>query len=196
MSATNDRTWTFDPDRADGGVIVNQVRSDMPEYRPGTQLDLELVFWGSEMVLLGDTGGTAGSPKSETGFTLGDPYGSETGATAGSPRKDEEHIDRYESVREYTFFAGRYSKNTALDGTVNIMERTPSDAPIDSIIVALEPGAAYPHTPGMWLAIDDVDDQTRFINDTARIMVSATVLARASEYDTRADLKNALGSDL
>lgn len=189
-SDPEDWNWTFDPDRSDNGVIVNDVNVDMPEYVPGKRGQLELLFWGlpGEVDII--SGGTAGET---TGFTAG----GANGATAGNIVADDAHIERYKKVREYSFYAGRYSgPDIALDGTAHVTERTPSSASVDSIIVRLTPGPALPHTPGLWVILDDVDDETRFIRDMSRITFDVIFLARESEYADRTALKNAIGSDL
>lgn len=185
----NGFAWTFDDQRSDGGILVNAIQGDMPEYKPGATFDVALEFWEIPNYSPHDAGGTLGAA---TGFTLG----GATGATAGSGNMANDHIYRYKQVREYTRYAGRYAKNSALSGDVHVLERTPSSATVDSILVPITPGPALEHTPGIWVAIDDADDQTRFIEDMARLSLSVTFLAKRSEYDTRTDLKNALGSDL
>jgi len=109
---------------------------------------------------------------------------------------DTGHIDRYRDVREYTRWAGRYVITDAIDGTPRISEHTPSNANVDSIIVKLEPGSEVDATPGLWVALDDVDDQTRYVQDTARIGIRLTVLARGDQYADRQALKDDIGSDL
>lgn len=184
--------WTFDPDRSDGGVFVDFGNVDMPEYRPGKSGSIECVFAENvdDPVENGeDTGGTLGA---ETGFTLG----AATGMSLGFNLDPQGHLDRYQAVREYTRWAGRYASMTMIDGTVRVTEHTPSTATVDSIIVALEPGGDLLSTDGMWVILDDVDDRTENAADLARLELQFTFLARRDEYATRTDLKNALGSDI
>lgn len=184
--------WTFDPDRSDGGILVDHINSDMPEYKPGKSYSLELVFWQNTQdsaAIEEESGGTLGGA---AGFTLG----GATGASVGSLQGKGSNVARYEKVREYTRWAGRYSLTKAIDGTPRLSEHTPTDASVDSIIVKLESGSAYTATPDLWVAVDDVDDTTRFVNDMARLSIRVTVLARGDQYASRSSLKDALGSDL
>ena len=187
-----DQVWTFDPDRTDGGVLVDSVDADMPEVKRGARFALDLVFYENTRDTptdAGTAGGTAGGP---SGFTVG----ASTGATVGSPSSIRGHIQRYRRVREYTRYAGTYELSEAIDGTPRVSEYLPSDATVSSIIVRLSPGAGQEATPGLWVVIDDVDDLTVFVADMARLSVTVRFLALGSEYRTRSDLKNDLGSDL
>lgn len=185
--------WNFDPDRSDGGVIVDSVDGDMPEYRPGKSFSMDFVFWENtddyEVGVAHDSGGTLGGAQ---GFTLG----GATGATLGPVTQYVGHLDRYDAVREYGRWAGRYTLKETIDGTPRFSEHLPASATVDSIVVKLEPGDALDRTPGLWVVLDDVDDQTRFPRDMARVGLRFTVLARGDQYDTRSQLKNDLGSDL
>jgi len=204
--------WIFDPDRSDDGILVDDIDNDMPEYRAGKRYNADLVFWENEADETGveaETGGTVGGAYTDafgdttpTGFTVGGSYTSDsgdtvaTGATAGSKLDTGTHIDRYTAVREYTRWAGRYALTTAIDGTPRYSEHTPSSASVDSIVVNLDPGPEYDDTPGLWIILDDVTDQTRFVQDFARLQIRFTVLARGDEYDSRSALESALASDL
>lgn len=199
MSAVpvTDLTWNFDPDRGDGGILVDSVDSDMPEYRAGNSYSMDFVFWENtqDSVSIRETsGGTLGGTH---GFTLGGSTGTTaTGATVGSAQGKGTQVNRYEAVREYTRWAGRYSMTETIDGTPRFTEHTPSDASVDSIVVKLEPDTGLTATDGLWVILDDVDDRTRYAEDLARINISFTVLARGDQYASRAGIKNALGSDL
>lgn len=184
-------TWTFDPDRSDGGILVDSIDNDMPEYRPGGSYSLDLLFWTNTQDG-GDGDGGGGTLGTTTGFTLG----GTTGATLSTDGTLTTAIDRYEEVREYSRFAGRYSLTESIDGTPRFSEHTPADASVDSIVVQLSPGDDLTATDGLWVILDDVDDATRFPKDQMRISLDMTVLARADEYDDRAAIKSALGSDL
>jgi len=192
VSPTEGYQWQFDTDRSDGGIQIDQVQATVPELYPGATIDLTCVFYRSEIdrtTAEAETGGTLGG---STGFTLGGP----TGATLGVTADPDNHIDRYRSVREYTEFAGRYATLEMLDGTLRISEHTPSTAPIPSIIVKLEPGPANAATPGLWVVIDDVDDETVRPDDVAELTLSVVLLARGDRFADRAGLLSALGTDV
>lgn len=182
--------WLFDGERDDGGIIVNRVATNMPEYTPGKSIPLELHFWAQSSSILHEVGGTAGG---EHGFQAGGPHGTTAGPIGA---QGTDHRDRYRQVREYTRYAGNYSRDDALDGTPLITERLPDDATVDSIIVPLRPGPALLDTPGLWVVIDDVEDESRFLRDMAKIQIEVTVLGQLSDYDSRQDLKDKLGSTL
>lgn len=197
-----DLTWNFDPDRADGGILVDSVDADMPEYRPGKTYGMDFVFWENtqdSVSIAEQSGGTAGGP---AGFTVGGAYQNAsgdtvaTGATAGSIQGEGSQVTRYEAVREYSRWAGRYTLQTAIDGTPRLTEHTPADASVDSIVVKLEPDTGLTATDGLWVVLDDVDDRTRYAEDLARINLRFTVLARGDTYGSRQALKDDLGSDL
>ena len=206
------REWTFDPDRADGGVLVDRVDADMPEYRVGKTYSLDFVFFQNTQDTTNieyESGGTLGGAYQDvdgdvepSGFTLGGSAQNTNGDTVasggsvGSSRGDGTNIDRYRMVREYTRWAGRYVITEAIDGTPRISEHTPSDASVDSIIVKLVPGREVDATPGLWVVVDDVNDQTRYVKDTARISIRVTVLARGDQYGSRQALKDDIGSGL
>lgn len=192
VTPTGGYDWTFDPDRSDGGIQVDSVDNDMPEYRPGKSYSLDFVFWtnpSDPATVTADTGGTLGGT---TGFTLG----GATGASVGQTADPGTHIDRYKAVREYSRWAGRYALEEAIDGTPIVSEYTPADATVDSIVVKLEPGPSLPDTPGLWVVLDDVTDETRFIEDLARISLDFVVLARGDQYDTRSALLDDIGSTI
>jgi hypothetical protein len=191
-----DLTWNFDPDRGDGGVLVDSVDNDMPEYRPGKSYSLDFVFWENtqdSIAIAEESGGTTGGAH---GFTLGGATDTATGATVGSLQGEGSQVSRYEAVREYSRWAGRYSLVEAIDGTPRFSEHTPDDASVDSIVVKLEPDTGLTATESIWVILDDVDDTTTYAEDLARISLDFTVLARGDEYATRANLKADLGSDL
>jgi len=196
------REWTFDPDRSGGGILVDRVDADMPEYRIGKTYSVDLVFFRNTQdttAITHVTGGTLGGP---AGFTLGGSYTDAdgdtqaTGGTVGSMQGFGTQVDRYKAVREYTRWAGRYVITEAIDGTPRISEHTPGDASVDSIIVKLEPGREVDATDGLWVVLDDVDDKTRYVQDMARLGIRFTVLARGDQYGSRRNLKDGLGSDL
>lgn len=41
----DDPNWLLDTNRADGGIVVNMIPADMPEYSPGSTLTVPLTFW-------------------------------------------------------------------------------------------------------------------------------------------------------
>lgn len=208
----SNREWTFDPDRSDGGILVDRIDNDMPEYRVGKSYSLDLVFFKNtrdSTNIIHESGGTAGGEYTNasgatvaTGFTAGGGYTDAngdtqaTGATAGSMRGLGSQVDRYKKVREYTRWAGRYALTEAIDGTPRFSEHTPADASVESIVVLIEPGEAVQATDGLWIILDDVDDQTRYVESLARMTIRFTVLARGDQYASRSDLKADLGSDL
>lgn len=181
----DDYIWTFDPDRGDGGIAVNKVSDDMPEYRPGKTYSMSMMFWDEASIDGGSAGGTLGG---SNGFTLG---GSAGATLSGADLSG--HLRRYTAVREYGDYAGRYATVQGLDGTVNVADRTPDSAPVNSIIVALEPGRDHVERPGLWVALDDLEDDTWNPQDMAKLSARVTVLARRDDYDTRTDLMNDIG---
>jgi hypothetical protein len=156
-----DLTWTFDPDRSDGGILVDSADEDMPEYRVGKTYQMDLIFWRN---------------------------------TQDTDSRD--NLDRYEAVREYSRWAGRYAMERTIDGTARFSEHIPDDASVDSIVVQFIPDSGLTATDGLWIILDDVDDSTRYAEDLARIGLRFTVLARADQYGSRDAIKNDLGSDL
>lgn len=191
-----DLTWNFDPDRGDGGILVDSVDSDMPEYQTGKSYGLDFVFWENtqdSIAIQDESGATLGGTH---GFTLGGGGTDPTGATVGSTQGEGSQVSRYEAVREYSRWAGRYSMVEAIDGTPRFSEHTPDDASVESIVVKLEPDTGLTATDSIWVILDGVDDTTRYAEDLARISLDFTVLARGDQYATRADIKAAQGSDL
>jgi len=181
--------------------LVDSVDADMPEYRVGKRYALDLVFWENvrdSLEIQSSSGGTAGSSTAETGFTLGgeNTDGTPTGATTGSIQGEGSQVSRYEAVREYTRYAGRYAAQESIHGNLRISEHTPADASVESIIVLLQPDTGLTATDGLWIALDDVNDATRYPEDLARLSIRFRVLARGDQYANRADLKADLGSDL
>jgi hypothetical protein len=156
-----DLTWTFDPDRSDGGILVDSADEDMPEYRVGKTYQMDFIFWENTQ----DT-------------------------------SSQDNLDRYEAVREYSRWAGRYALEQTIDGTARFSEHTPDSASVDSIVVRLVPDSGLTVTDGIWVVLDDVDDTTRYPNDLARIGLRFTVLARGDQYDSRSAIKSDLGSDI
>lgn len=192
VSPTDGYEWLFDTDRSDGGIQIDQVDATVPELYPGATIDLSCVFFRSPIDrsdIDTETGGTVGGTN---GFTVG----TATGATAGPNDDPDNHVDRYRKVREYTQYAGRYALQEMLDGTLRISEHTPSTAPIPSIIVKLEPGPSNAATPGLWVVIDDADDETVRPDDVAELTLSVVVLARGDQFADRAGVRAALGSDV
>lgn len=181
--------WIWDPDRSDGGVLVDDIDPGrMPEYRTGNRLDITLRFWPGRGGEGNDTGGTFGT-------SAGMLYGGQYGGTYGTFDGYEDHVTRYKSVRKYMDHAGQFTTTETYDGTVYVQDRTPSGASVSSVIVKLVPdNGSLPETPGLWIGIKGIrDDTTRFIDTEASMDISATVLARGPDYDTRTDLLNDIG---
>lgn len=183
--------WLFDPERGDGGIIINQHNGDMPEYRPGASYQMEFLFWDAVQSIVHETGGQAGGVH---GFQAGGPNGTTAGPVGGDSQPD--HRGRYRALRRYTDYAGRYSMERSIDGTPLITERLPPDADVDSIICQVIPGPDLKDTPGLWVVVDDVDDMSTNLADLARIGIDITVLGRRSDWSDREELKAEIGSEL
>lgn len=185
---SEDQTWLIDPDRSDGGIVANAVAEDMPEYTRGEDLTLTFLFWD-------DAGMTH-----QAGFTLGDTdgatLGDQWGGVLGADDDFATHIDRYEAARQYLDYAGSASVNQAITGQPHYTERLPSGAAVSSIVVKLVPGPGLESTNGIWGIVMGGDDSTRFPRDMASLRMRFTVLAEASEYDTRSDIQSALGGSV
>jgi hypothetical protein len=160
---------------------------DMPEYRPGASLSMEVEFWKSAIDQ--GEGGTLGGP---TGFTLG----GATGATLGSTSRAADFRARYRDVRRYLAYAGRAATNEAIDGTVHYRERLPTDSDVGHIVVAVRPSRDLQaeDTKAIWVLLDGGDDRTRYVRDLARIDFDATVLGTVDEYPNRSAIEDDLSS--
>jgi len=180
-------TWIFDTDRQDGGIIVDKIQTDMPEYNPGASLDLRMEFW-PDTVTDPNGGGTFGG---SSGMTYGGSYG----GVYGNSDIIRDYIERYKAVRSYAEYAGRAATNKMLDGTVRYVEHLPSNSPISSIVIPIEPGLSLQEdaTDGLWVVLMGHEDQTEIIQNMAAIEFKATVLAKLSDYDSRSAIQTQLG---
>lgn len=189
---TEDYTWVFDPDRDDGGIPVDragQTSGEAIEYheiRIGGQMRLIFETWGGTDVA-GDEGGTLGGDL-DTAMTLG----GSRGKTLGSMATKHSHIQRYKELRKYGEYAGQYHTSELLDGRNSITDRTPADADVNSVIVALVPGRGFQSLPAVWVGIDSYQDNTDIIEDGTSIQMQVTVLELLANYPTRNELLNAL----
>lgn len=184
-----DYTWKFDTERSDGGIIVDRIQTDMPEYSPGKKITLQCEFWPGNQEFASEQGGTYGN---STGFT----FGGSTGAIYGSTKMITDHIDRYLEARKYAEYVGRGTTNRAIDGQARFTERLPSGsgASVDSIVIPLEPGEGLKDeaTDGLWVFLDAAEDTTELIQNLARIEFRAIVLAKLSDYGSRTQIRNEL----
>lgn len=105
-------------------------------------------------------------------------------------------IDRYKALREYGDYAGAVAVETSVQGEAYVTERLDPAAPVDSLIVDVVPGADVDHTPGLWVAITGIEDQTTIPEDMAVLQVQADVIAEASDYADRSALLNDRGGGL
>jgi hypothetical protein len=86
--------------------------------------------------------------------------------------------------------------NQSLNGKPHYVERVPTDATVDSLVVAVEPGPGLEATRGFWGVVQGGDDQTRYVRDMAVLQLEFTVLAERHEYLTKNDIQNDLGSGI
>lgn len=186
---STDYTWRIDTVRPDGGIIANGSEGDMPEYTRGESVSLTFTFWGDGDGDIGSVGGTFGGP---AGMTFG---GDGTGGTFGESALAD-HLERYEAARQYLDFAGAGSVNTSINGVPHFTERLPQSAPVESIVIPVKPGDANTATKGFWGFLKGGDDPTRYAGDVARLQMDFVVLAELDEYDTRADIRAALGGSI
>lgn len=175
--------------RKDGSpveIFAQGENTDMPEYTRGDTVSLEFVFWADSRYSAAN-GATYGGT---TGFT----YGGGTGAQYGIAGATQflGHIDRYEALREFGDYAGAAQAETALNGDVWFTEFIAADAPVDSLVLALEPGVELTATPGIWGLVESVDDATVYPESVAYLSMTVTVLAELTEYDSRTAMENDL----
>lgn len=102
------------------------------------------------------------------------------------------HIRRYEALREYGDFAGSMTVNQSANGVPHYSERIPLDADIDTLVLDFIPGTAVDATEGFWGIVERMDDETRYPNDTCRLVLSVIHLAELNEYADRTALENDL----
>lgn len=186
---SDDLTWRIDTDRADGGIIANGVEEDMPEYQRGGDLTLTFLFW--------DDAGMTG----QAGLLFGDPdhggtFGGDHGGTFGVDDDQGTHMDRYREARQFLDYAGSATVKQAMNGKPHYVERLPADAPVDSLVVAVEPGPGLEATNGFWGVVMGGDDSTRFVRDMAALQIDFKVLAERDDYLTRSDIEADLGSGI
>lgn len=169
-------------------VRVDAVEVGQPDpHRSG---DLELVVLidpasgdgESAMILGGPEGRTLGGPR---GGTLG-------GATLDG-------LTRYHRLRQYLEYAGEADYGTGLGGTVFVREHPLEAWPVDSHIVAVEPGPGVAHTEAFWGLITGGSDDSQVVGDRQgvfRLTLEVVRLADRDEYDDRAELLAGLNPPL
>lgn len=102
------------------------------------------------------------------------------------------HIQRYEDLRAYSEYAGSMTTARGIDGKPYFTERIPASAPVDSLVLDFVPGSDYEAFPTVWGIVRDVTDETRFVQDVARLEVSIVVLGDGADYADRAAVKSDL----
>jgi len=111
---------------------------------------------------------------------------SETGRTAG-------YKTRYEAVLEYAKYAGEVTYGRQRGGGVWYQEELASAAPVDSLVVPIEPVPWDPGTPisGMWALVTGHSNPNDLPNRLA-VDLDVVYLGDADEYADRAAVQSAL----
>lgn len=98
------------------------------------------------------------------------------------------------TLLQYGEWGGKYSTNRMIDGTLKYVERIPSSASIDSIVLGIEPSTSLQSADinGAWGLIDNVSDIREAPLGTNRINISLTVLAEYTDYADHTAIETAL----
>jgi hypothetical protein len=99
-----------------------------------------------------------------------------------------------DTVQDYGLHAGSYSVLETLSNRFKFRDRLPSSAPINSLLVKIEPATDLQNrdVDGCYGLITGVTDERPRSLTTSRATVQVDVLARLSEFSTLTDAKNAL----
>lgn len=147
---------------------------------------------------------TIGTDRSDGGIVANGEISGETPSYTRGNRADlelafwaedgisEDHIVRYEKLREYGDYAGSMTVNKSINGVPNYSERVPADAPVDSLVLDFQPGSSHTSLPGFWGIVKRMSDPSRYPEDMAVLEVQVVVLAELSEYSTRSDVASDL----
>lgn len=118
--------------------------------------------------------------------TRGKQISLELGFEGDIPTQSNGYIVRYNSARTLLEYAGTAKWGVDLFGKPWVRERVPSDAPVDSHIIKLEPDEV--NVPGLWCLVIGGEDLTTVPGSNA-IRFDVVVLAQASTYADRAALE-------
>lgn len=186
--------WTVDPDPSGGDppIWVDGVDGNMPEYRRGKEIDLTFLLWDSTLNGRTVPNNSGGTLSGAGGFT----WGGAGGATYGSTPSNPDYKTRYNRLRKYGEYAGAAAHGTSANHRPWYREQLPPSAPVDSIVVAIEPGQAIEDTPAFWALLTDITDDTDLMQNYARVTFRAVMLAEVSEYPTKSGLESALADTL
>lgn len=163
---TRDITWSID------GIIADGYLGPTPTMSRGETITLEFRF-----------SGRGSTPSYGDTYATGEYGGSYSGRAA------------YLELRQYLDYATDQTVQTGLTdrGVPWVRERLPDRAPVDSLIVPIEPGEDILDAEGLWGAIVGGDDPSE-PPGARQLSFEVVVLAELAEYDTRQALLDDLGS--
>jgi hypothetical protein len=102
----------------------------------------------------------------------------------------------YNRLKEYEEFAGYAATGRTLEETTFSESKDFSGAPVNGLVISVQPGDGVDEARGVWGAIESIDDTTEVFGAVARISLDLFVLAEYDDYATESDVRNALEADL
>lgn len=102
-----------------------------------------------------------------------------------------DHLDRYRELLELNEHANSYISNATPTNQITYMEQTPASA--NSLLLKLEPSYINEtEVRGIWGLLNGVSDTTMEEETLVELDIDVMKLCDASEYNTRAEVKNSL----
>lgn len=103
---------------------------------------------------------------------------------------------RYRALREYLGYANgaSISKGITNSGKPYFHEEVSPDAPIDSFVLPIEPGADVIDAVGFWALLLNGEDKSEPVADQRRLKFNVFVLAERDEYADKQAIVDDLGS--
>ena len=147
-----------------GGVVADSI-SNLPTIRIGANTQLELRFGEGTDLAFGNQ-------------------------VFDSP--EERHEDLYEIVRWANNATIKVDRSS--DGISHYRETVPGRAPVESFIQPVRTADGLTRMPDFWAAIRGGEDTREPGVGRTSLRLDVTVLALLDEFDTRDELKTALGA--
>lgn len=171
---------------ADGDIALDGCLSAIPEVDPGETVTLEFIIRERpyDEPLTISTGGTAGGP---AGFTAGGPVG----ATVSQLAPFQLPGQSYRRLISFADYAGAAAYGEAEFGVPFFREKLPADAPKETLLVKVEPGADIEGAPTLWGLVEGINDQT-VRGDSYRVGVDLFVLGDTTQYSDEQTVRSAL----
>jgi len=180
--------WTVRTERR--GRIEVDALDEWPSHQRGETFTTQLYIYAERGAAVGGL-----SPGADLGGTDGGTFGTTGGFTFPGVEDSDQRAIRYRRLRQFADFAGAFATGETAVNQPWFREQLPAEAPVDSLVVGLEPPADLGRDhPGVWALVQSVTDQTPPSESRYILEFELVTLAELTEYTDHAAVKAALSA--